>query len=139
MATRSHTAPRGLGLSAADAQDVSTSARRYEDAAHYRAEISSVQGPRGLVDVLNEAAANRVPVHCVSQGSGIFMLDDDEIREMVQLGCRHGEERYVNLLGRQLPQVLTAGVWFYILPVIVVLAIAQRVYVRSLISSGVKG
>lgn len=45
-------------------------------------EISSVEGPRVLVDVLDEAAARKVPVHRVSQGSGIFMLDDDEIREM---------------------------------------------------------
>lgn len=58
---------------------------------------------------------------------------------MVQLKYRHGEEGYVDLQGRQLPQVLAAGVWFYILPVILVFTIAQRVYVRGLMSSGVKG
>ena len=92
MALRSHEALRGLGLPATDAHDLPTSARRFEDGAHYRVEISSVEGPRVLVDVLDEAAARNVPVHRVSQGSGIFMLDDDEIREMVQLGHRHGVE-----------------------------------------------
>ena len=46
---------------------------------------------------------------------------------------------YVDLQGRQLPQVLAAGVCFYVLPVILVFTVAQRVFVRGLMSSGVKG
>jgi hypothetical protein len=39
--------------------------------------------------VLAEAARLDVPIHRVSQGSGVWMLDDDEIREMVSLGAEH--------------------------------------------------
>ena len=46
---------------------------------------------------------------------------------------------YVDLQGRQLPQVLAAGVFFYVLPVILVFTVAQRVFVRGLMSSGIKG
>jgi len=42
--------------------------------------------------VLQSAAVHSVMIHRVSQGSGIMLQTDDEIRDMVALGRRHGVE-----------------------------------------------
>jgi hypothetical protein len=49
-------------------------------------EIPSCEGPAVLRAVLDEAAARDVTVDRISQGSGVMMLTDGEIREMVKLG-----------------------------------------------------
>lgn len=82
--TRDFLAARGLP--ARDAYDLPTSEKRFPDGAHYRVEIPSVEGPRALAAVLEEAERRRVLLHRVSQGSGIMLLTDDEIREMARLG-----------------------------------------------------
>lgn len=74
------------GLPPGDAHDLPTSARRFADGAQYRVEIPSVEGPRALRAALEEAQRLGVPLHRVSQGSGIMMLSDAEIREMCRLG-----------------------------------------------------
>jgi len=75
-----------LGLPAGDAFDLPTSAKRFPDGAQYRVEIPSVEGPRVLAAVLEEAEKQSVLIHRVSQGSGIMLLTDAEIREMARLG-----------------------------------------------------
>jgi len=65
---------------------------RFADGLRYRIEIPSVEGPRVLTAVLEEAERRSVPVRRVSQGSGVMMLTDDEIREMVALGSDAGVE-----------------------------------------------
>lgn len=75
-----------LGLPAGDAFDLPTSPKRFPDGAHYRVEIPSVEGPRALAAVLEEAERQSVLLHRVSQGSGIMLLSDEEIREMARLG-----------------------------------------------------
>jgi Peptidase family U32 len=65
---------------------------RFADGLRYRIEIPSVEGPRVLEAVLDEAAARDVPVRRVSQGSGVMMLTDAEIREMAELGATAGVE-----------------------------------------------
>jgi hypothetical protein len=50
-------------------------------------EIPSVEGPRAMAAVLEEAEARRVPVVRISQGSGVMLLTDREIREMAKLGA----------------------------------------------------
>ena len=76
-----------LGLPPGDLFDLPTSARRFPDGAQYRVEIPSVEGPHALAAVLAEAEARKVRVHRVSQGSGIMLLTDAEIREMAKLGA----------------------------------------------------
>jgi hypothetical protein len=66
--------------------------RSFSDGARYRIEIPSVEGPDVLRAVLEEAEQRRIPVRRVSQGSGVMMLTDDEIREMVELGAEAGIE-----------------------------------------------
>ncbi len=72
--------------------DLPTSTKRFPDGAQYRIEIPSVEGPRALAAVLDAAQRYDVTVHRVSQGSGIWMLRDAEIREMCRLGAAAGIE-----------------------------------------------
>ena len=65
---------------------------RFADGLRYRIEIPSVEGPRVLAAVLEEAAQRSIPVRRVSQGSGVMMLTDAEIREMATLGADAGVE-----------------------------------------------
>jgi Peptidase family U32 len=65
---------------------------RFADGLRYRIEIPSVEGPRVLEAVLDEATRRDVPVRRVSQGSGVMMLTDTEIREMAELGAAAGVE-----------------------------------------------
>jgi len=78
---------QGLGLPPGDLYELPTSAKRFPDGAQYRVEIPSVEGPRALAAVLEEAEARQVRVHRISQGSGIMLLTDNEIREMARLGA----------------------------------------------------
>lgn len=74
-----------LGFPPGDAHDLPSSPLRFADGAHYRVEIPSVEGPRVLAAVLEEAQRLSVTVSRVSQGSGILMLTDAEIREMCRM------------------------------------------------------
>jgi hypothetical protein len=65
---------------------------RFADGLRYRIEIPSVEGPRVFEAVLEEAASRSVPVRRISQGSGVMMLTDDEIRAMARLGADAGIE-----------------------------------------------
>jgi hypothetical protein len=81
-----------LGLPARDAYDLPSSDGRFSDGGQYRVEIPSVEGPEALAVVLEEAGRRGVPVHRISQGSGIMMQTDDEVREMLKLGEGSGVE-----------------------------------------------
>ena len=92
---KSRMALAALGLPGEDPHPPPSSAKRFSDGAQYRVEIPSTEGPAALRAVLEEADTLGVPVHRVSQGSGIMLLTDREIAEMVQLGGSRGVE--VNL------------------------------------------
>ncbi|GAB3817525.1 hypothetical protein [Kribbella italica] len=66
--------------------------KRFTDGTPYKVEIPSCEGPAVMRAVLDEAAARGVQVDRVSQGSGVMMLTDDEIREMVALGAAEDVE-----------------------------------------------
>lgn len=68
------------------------SAGRFPDGGAWRIEIPSVEGPEPLRAVVEESRNRNVPVHRVSQGSGVMMLDDAEIKEMVALAGELGAE-----------------------------------------------
>ena len=88
----------GLGLPPGDPQVGTGSAMRFPDGAQYRVEIPSVEGPRCLEAVLIEAQRLEVPVVRVSQGSGVGLMTDAEIREMAALAAAAGVE--VSLFAR---------------------------------------
>ena len=81
-----------LGLPDGDRDTSVESTRRFPDGAHYRVEIPSVEGPRCVEAVLAEAARLSVPVTRISQGSGIGMLRDVEVDEMVAMTAAAGVE-----------------------------------------------
>ncbi len=70
----------------------SASDARFADGLRYRIEIPSVEGPAALRAVVEEAAAREIPIRRVSQGSGVMMLTDGELRETAELGAEHGIE-----------------------------------------------
>ncbi|MFI8931222.1 hypothetical protein ACIG3E_26575 [Streptomyces sp. NPDC053474] len=72
----------GHAVPALDPADASPYA--FPDGGTWRTEIPSVEGPEALAVVLKESARLDVPVHRVSQGSGVWMLTDTEITEMVE-------------------------------------------------------
>ncbi|MER7518377.1 hypothetical protein ABTZ91_18605 [Streptomyces sp. NPDC126499] len=65
------------------AETADTSPHTFPDGGTWRTEIPSVEGPEALAEVLKESTRLDVPVHRISQGSGVWMLTDDEITEMV--------------------------------------------------------
>lgn len=89
---------RTLGLPGRDAHDLPSSAKRFPDGAQYRVEIPSVEGPAALAAVIETAGRFGITVHRVSQGSGVLLLSDDELREMARLAAARGME--VSLFAR---------------------------------------
>ncbi len=81
-----------LKLPLKDAHNLPTSPKRFPDGAQYRVEIPTTEGPRALAAVIETARDLNVTIHRVSQGSGIMLLTDAEIREMLALGAANGME-----------------------------------------------
>ena len=79
---------RSMGLPPGDLHDLPDSAKRFTDGAQYRVEIPSTEGPESLRAVLEEAGRLSVPVHRVSQGSGVFLHTDSELDEMAGIAAR---------------------------------------------------
>lgn len=73
-----------IGLPRGDLHDLPTSEKRFPDGAQFRVEIPSVEGPSCLEAVLEETDRLDVRVHRVSQGSGVFLLTDDELDLMAR-------------------------------------------------------
>lgn len=71
-----------LGLAAPQDHPADASPHAFPDGGTWRTEIPSVEGPEALTEVLKESARLDVPIHRISQGSGVWMLTDDEITEM---------------------------------------------------------
>lgn len=81
-----------LGLPPGDANDLPSSPQRFPDGGQWRVEIPSVEGPSALRMVYETADAFGVPIHRVSQGSGVMLLTDAELDEMAALGRQRGIE-----------------------------------------------
>lgn len=73
------------GFPPRDACDLPASPKRFPDGAQYRFEIPSVEGPRCLQMVIEEAKKHGLTIHRISQGSGILLLTDHEIKEMLRI------------------------------------------------------
>lgn len=74
------------------ARQEDTSSMRFPDGGQYRIEIPSVEGPDTAALVLDVAAELGVPVHRMSQGSGVAMLTDSEISDYAALGAERRVE-----------------------------------------------
>jgi len=87
-----------LGLPSGDLHTLPTSTKRFPDGAQYRVEIPSTEGPGALEAILEEASSYHLTVHRVSQGSGVLLMTDDEIRAMARIARSHQVE--VSLFAR---------------------------------------
>lgn len=76
-----------LKLPGTDNHALEPSKLRFPDGGQYRIEIPSVEGPRVFREVLAAAKDLKVPIHRVSQGSGIMLLTKKEISEMARIGA----------------------------------------------------
>jgi hypothetical protein len=81
-----------LGYPGGDLYDLPDSTKRFPDGAQYRVELPSVEGPNALAATLEEADKHGLLVHRVSQGSGIMLLSDEEIRAMCAMCADRGME-----------------------------------------------
>jgi hypothetical protein len=81
-----------LGYPSSDYQELPTSNKRFPDGAQYRIEIPSVEGPEALKATLEEIDRLGLTIHRVSQGSGIMLQTDEEIKEMCELTAERGME-----------------------------------------------
>ena len=82
----------GLGLPGRDLYDLPSSSLRFPDGEAFHLEIPSTEGPDAFEAVLDEARKHSIRVHRVSQGSGIWMLTDEEIQRMVAIGAANDVE-----------------------------------------------
>ncbi len=81
-----------VGLPDRDEVELITSQARFADGGQFRIEIPSTEGPEALEAVIDEAAQRDVPIHRVSQGSGVMLQTDEELRRLRKLGDEHGIE-----------------------------------------------
>ncbi len=81
-----------IGLPEGDLHHLPDSPLRFPDGGQWRVEIPSVEGPAALRAVFAEADRLGVPVHRVSQGSGVMLLTDGELDEMRQIAAPRGVE-----------------------------------------------
>lgn len=73
-----------LGLAAPAHDPADASPHSFPGGGRWRTEIPSCEGPEALGVVLKESSRLDVPIHRISQGSGVWMLTDAEITEMVE-------------------------------------------------------
>lgn len=83
---------RSLGYPGEDLYSLPTSEKRFPDGAQYRIELPSVEGPAALQATLEEIDRYGLTVHRVSQGSGIMLLTDEEIKQMCDMTRERGME-----------------------------------------------
>lgn len=74
-----------MGLLRGDLLAVPSSDKRFPDGAQFRIEIPSTEGPACLQAVIDEAERRGVVVHRVSQGSGVMLMTDGELRDMADI------------------------------------------------------
>lgn len=79
------------GLLAAHDEQASSS-QEFAEGGHYRIEIPSVEGPVAFEAVLEAGRQRGVPIHRISQGSGITLLTDAEISRYAELGAADAVE-----------------------------------------------
>ncbi|WP_124050859.1 U32 family peptidase [Priestia endophytica] len=81
-----------LGYPSTDLTDLPTSTKTFPDGAQYRIELPSTEGPVALRETLKEIDSYGLTIHRISQGSGIMLLTDEEIKEMCELTAERGME-----------------------------------------------
>lgn len=81
-----------LGYPSTDFRELPTSRKTFPDGAQYRIELPSVEGPVALKETLKEIDRLGLTIHRISQGSGIMLQTDEEIKEMCEMTAERGME-----------------------------------------------
>ncbi|MGE7592195.1 U32 family peptidase [Peribacillus frigoritolerans] len=81
-----------LGYPSTDLKELPTSTKTFPDGAQYRIELPSVEGPAALKETLKEIDRFGLTIHRISQGSGIMLQTDEEIKEMCEMTAERGME-----------------------------------------------
>ncbi|MBK5441999.1 MULTISPECIES: U32 family peptidase [unclassified Peribacillus] len=81
-----------LGYPSTDLKELPTSTKTFPDGAQYRIELPSVEGPVALKETLKEIDRLGLTIHRISQGSGIMLQTDEEIKEMCEMTAERGME-----------------------------------------------
>ena len=81
-----------LGYPSTDLKELPTSTKTFPDGAQYRIELPSVEGPAALKETLKEIDRLGLTIHRISQGSGIMLQTDEEIKEMCEMTAERGME-----------------------------------------------
>ncbi|WP_096186881.1 U32 family peptidase [Evansella halocellulosilytica] len=81
-----------LGFPSGDCHDLPTSTKTFPDGAQYRVEIPSVEGPASFEAVVEACEEYDVYIQRISQGSGIMLLTDNELKNMAEIGQRENLE-----------------------------------------------
>ncbi|MCZ8515091.1 U32 family peptidase [Paenibacillus filicis] len=81
-----------LGFPGGDLNELPSSAKTFPDGAQYRVEIPSCEGPATFEAIVEACEQYDVLIHRISQGSGIMLMTDDEIKRMAEIGCRENLE-----------------------------------------------
>ncbi len=76
------------GIPGRDCYDLPDSDKRFPDGAHYRIEMSGVEGPKVLEALIDEKNKRNVPVHrLISLVGGGYLYDDEEIKYFAQMAA----------------------------------------------------
>ncbi len=77
-----------MGLPTGDAYELPSSTKRFSDGAQYRMEVPGIQSPGVMQALLEELDSLGTSIHRVTQTTGIMLLSDEEIKEMVSLAAQ---------------------------------------------------
>ncbi len=81
------------GIPGRDRYNLPDSTKRFPDGAHYRIEMSGVEGPKVLEALIDEKNKRNVPVHrLISLVSGGYLYDDQEIKDFAQMAAEEKME-----------------------------------------------
>lgn len=83
-----------LGLDPSDVP-ARASLPAFDDGGRFQIEIPEVEDARVLLEVAEAAQHRKLPLHRVSQGSGITRLSSSDLREMAEIGAGYGAEVYL--------------------------------------------
>src|SRR6056297_680665 len=76
------------GIPGRDRYDLPDSGKSFPDGAHYRIEMSGVEGPKVLEALIDEKNKRNVPVHrLISLVGGGYLYDDEEIKYFAQMAA----------------------------------------------------
>lgn len=76
------------GIPGRDAYDLPSSTKRFPDGAHYRMELTGLEGPKVLEALIEEKNKRNVPVHrLISIVQGGTLFDRQELRDFAQMAA----------------------------------------------------